>query len=173
MSTIPAWQKFEKYRKKTATTSQLKLERALLIRKRWQIFMKLGRMVEGYATRPWCESHIDQPKWGAIAIIWKINLNRHISCPIWPRVMKLCTDVHLLIPNTFPIKTYQDYTLHFWQITLLWKMLKEAVCSFLCHLVVKSKWRTSATQFLQSYTHLCGQIFKQCLFCRGTLRQHP
>ncbi len=84
-------------------TSQWQLQRASLFRKRWTFFMKLGRMVEGHATRPWCESYTDSSKGVLQQTIKKANLNRHISCPVWPGVMKLCTDVHL-ISNKFPIR---------------------------------------------------------------------
>ncbi len=37
---------------------------------------------------------------------------------VWPRVMKFCVYVHLLIPNKFPIRTYKHHPLHFLQMTL-------------------------------------------------------
>ncbi len=104
------------------------------------------------------------------------NLNRRILCSVWVRVMKLCTHVHLLKPNKFPIRTYKLQPLHFLQITLLWKMLKEAVCSFWCHLVVKSKSGPSAglssphTVVAIIYTIQFQTMPKTVvLFCNGSL----
>ncbi len=52
------------------------------------------------------------------------TLNRHISCAVWLRVMKLCANVHLLIPNRFFMSTYKHHPLHFLQITLYEKCNK-------------------------------------------------
>ncbi len=40
-------------------------------------------------------------------------LNRYISCPIWPRVIKLRTYLHLLISIKFPKQTDKNQPLHF------------------------------------------------------------
>ena len=70
------------------------------------LFMKLTAAVEVDSRLTDNNYYTDWPKCGAIATVQKCKLNKHISLPLWPTVMQLCSHMHVLMVNKYASRTY-------------------------------------------------------------------
>ncbi len=75
--------------------------------------------LEGHTKRPWWEFDVGQR--GRYSKRLKMQIWTGISQALFG-IMKFCTYVHLLIPNKFPVRTYQLHPFYFLLNASLWKM---------------------------------------------------
>ncbi len=143
--------------------------------------VKFGTLVEGHAKRPMAGTGGLLAKGGAIANSWKCKFEPAypISCLTSSHeTLHICTSHSKQVSY----KVLKALPITFLQITFLWKMFKEAVCSFWHHLVVKSKLKIFCTSFNATYS-CCNHIHTYVaefqtmhkmvlLFWNGSLWQH-